>query len=95
MRIMLLVQMTTIVIAIAAAAVMAILAVSIIAVSTTFAVTDNNTDTSTIGGGNDNSGVIARDGSSANGENAKSGINTTVCGPDAAHKCKTASTDGQ
>lgn len=29
-----------------------------------------------------------------NGESAKSGINTTVCGPDAAHACQT-STGGQ
>ena len=72
-----LVQMTTIVMAIEAA-VMAILVLSIVAVGTTFAVT---TDVSTLVGGNDNSSVVARDGSSGNGENAKSGINTTVCGP--------------
>lgn len=80
MGIMLLVQMTTIVMAIAAAAVM---------------VTDNNTDVSTIVGGNDKSSVVARDGSSGNGENAKSGINTTVCGPGAAHACQTSSADEQ
>ena len=94
MRIMSLVQMTTIVMAIAAV-VMAILVLSIVAVSTTFAVTDNNTDVSTLVGGNDNSSVVARDGSSGNGENAKSGINTTVCGPGAAHACQTSSADEQ
>lgn len=86
-----LVQMTTIVMAIAAV-VMAILVLSIVAVSTTFAVT---TDVSTLVGGNDNSSVVARDGSSGNGENAKSGINTTVCGPGAAHACQTSSADEQ
>ena len=86
-----LVQMTTIVMAIAAV-VMAILVLSIVAVGTTFAVT---TDVSTLVGGNDNSSVVARDGSSGNGENAKSGINTTVCGPGAAHACQTSSADEQ
>ncbi len=30
-------------------------------------------------------------GSSGNDKSAKSGINTTVCGPDAAHACQTSS----
>ena len=66
--------------------------VSIIIVSTTFAVTDNNnTDARTEAVENDSSSVVAADGSSDNNESAKSGINTTVCGPDAAHACQTSS----
>lgn len=66
--------------------------VSIVAVSTTFAVTDNNnTDARAEAVENDNSSVVAADGSSDNNESAKSGINTTVCGPDAAHACQTSS----
>ena len=34
---------------------------------------------------------VVTDGSSDNGESAKSGINTTVCGADAAHECQTSS----
>ena len=34
---------------------------------------------------------IVKPGSSGNDEGAKSGINTTVCGPDAAHACQTSS----
>jgi uncharacterized membrane protein len=83
-------QMTTIVMAVAAA-VMAMLMVSIVAVSTTFAVIDNSTNVSTKGGANESSSVVAENGSSDNGKNAKSGINTTVCGPDAAHACQTSS----
>ena len=86
----LLVQMTTIAIAVAAAADMAMLMVSIVTVSTTFAVTDNNnTDVRTEAVENDSSSVVAADRSSDNNESAKSGINTTVCGPDAAHACQT------
>ena len=51
MRIILLVQMKTIVV-VMAAAVMAIL-ISIVAVGTTIAVTDNNTNAGTRGGAND------------------------------------------
>jgi hypothetical protein len=88
----LLVQMTKIAIAVAAAAaVMAVTVVSIVAVSITFAVTDNSTDVSTRGGANESSNVVTGNGPSGNGENAKSGINTTVCGPDAAHACQTSS----
>jgi len=87
----LLVQMNTIVITVAAAA-MAMLVISIVTVSTTFAVTDNNnTDVRTEAVENDSSSVIEADGSSDNNESAKSGINTTVCGPDAAHACQTSS----
>jgi hypothetical protein len=77
------------------AAVMVISLVSIVAVtvvSTTFALTDN-TDAVTRGGGNDSSSIV-EPGSSGNDESAKSGINTTVCGPDAAHACQTSS-EGQ
>ena len=80
--------MITIVIAVAA--VMAMLMLSIVVVSTTFAITDNGTDESTRGGANDSSNVVT-DGSSDNGESAKSGIKTTVCGADAAHECQTSS----
>ena len=66
---------------------MTMLVVSIVAVSTTFAVTDNGTR----GGANDSSSVVAANGSTDNNESAKSGINTTVCGPDAAHACQTSS----
>jgi hypothetical protein len=86
----LLVQMNTIVITVAAA-VMAMLVISIATVSTTFAVTDNNTDVRTEAVENDSSSVIEADGSSDNNESAKSRINTTVCGPDAAHACQTSS----
>jgi hypothetical protein len=89
MCIILLVQMRTIVVAMASA-VMTILVVSTVAVSTTFAITDNNTDASIRGGENDSSDVLA-DGTSGNGESPKSGINTTVCGPDPAHACQTSS----
>ena len=64
--------------------------VAIHTVSTTFALTDNNTDAVTRGGGNDSSSIV-KPGSSGNDEGAKSGINTTVCGPDAAHACQTSS----
>jgi hypothetical protein len=84
--------MTTVTIAVAAA-LMAMLVVSIVTVSSTFAVTDNNnsTDVRTEAVENDSSSVIEADGSSDNNESAKSGINTTVCGPDAAHACQTSS----
>ena len=59
--------------------------------STTFAVTDNGTDESTRGGANDSSSVVAANGSTDNNESAKSGINTAVCSPDAAHACQTSS----
>jgi hypothetical protein len=72
------------------AAVMAIL-VPIVAVSTTFAVTDNNNTDGRAGAVENDSSVVAADGSSDNSESAKSGINTTVCGPDAAHACQTSS----
>jgi hypothetical protein len=86
----LLAQMTTIVIAVAA--VMAMMVVPIVAVSTAFGITDNN-DTGTMAEEveNDSSSVGAADSSSDNNESAKSGINTTVCGPDAAHACQTSS----
>ena len=59
---------------------------------TTFAVTDNNnTDPAAEAVENDSSSAVAEDGSSDNNESAKSGINTTVCGPDGAHKCQTSS----
>jgi hypothetical protein len=75
-----------------AAAVMAMLVISIATVSTTFAVTDNNnTDARTEAVENDSSSVIEANGSSDNNESAKSRINTTVCGPDAAHACQTSS----
>jgi hypothetical protein len=75
-----------------AAALMAMLVVSIVTVSSTFAVTDNNnTDARTEAVENDSSSVIEADGSSDNNESTKSGINTTVCGPDAAHACQTSS----
>ena len=87
----LLVQMNTIVITVAAA-VMAMLVISSVTVSTTFAVTDNNnTDVRTEAVENDSSSVIEADGSSDNNESAKSGINTTVCGPDASYACLTSS----
>jgi hypothetical protein len=88
----LLVKMNTIVSTVEAAA-MAMLVISIVTVSTTFAVTDNNnnTDVRTEAVENDSSSVIEADGSSDNNESAKSGINTTVCGPDAAHACQTSS----
>lgn len=92
---MLLVQMRPIVVVVMTAAVMSIL-VSIIgtpAVNSISAVTDNKTDAGT-GGGNGNSSIEAANGRPDNGESAKSGINTTVCGPDAAHVCQTSS-DGQ
>ena len=57
---------------------------------TTFALTDNNTDAVTRGGENDSSSIV-EPGPSGNDESAKSGINTTVCGPDAAHACQTSS----
>lgn len=82
--------MNTIVITVAAAA-MTMLVTSIVTVSTTFAVTDNNTDVRTEAVENDSSSVIKADGSSDNNESTKSGINTTVCGPDAAHACQTSS----
>ena len=56
----------------------------------TFALTDNNTDAVTRGGGNDSSSIVEL-GSSGNDKSAKSGINITVCGPDAAHACQTSS----
>ncbi|MGH9978249.1 MAG: hypothetical protein ACRD8Z_20825 [Nitrososphaeraceae archaeon] len=92
-----LIQMKTIVI-VSMTAVISIL-VSIVATpvaNTIFAATDNdNTVTGTGGkGGNDSSNLVAANGSSSNGgESAKSGINTTVCGPDPAHACKTTSGD--
>jgi hypothetical protein len=58
----LLVQMNTIVITVAAAA-MTMLVTSIVIVSTTFAVTDNNTDARTEAVENDSSSVIEADGS--------------------------------
>jgi hypothetical protein len=64
------------------AAVMVISLVSIVA--------DNNTDARTRGEGNDSNSIV-EPGSPGNDENAKSGINTTVCGPDAAHACQTSS----
>ena len=80
--------MNTIVIIVAAAA-MAMLVISSVTVSTTFAVTDNNTGIRTEAVENDSSSAIEADGPSDNNESAKSGINTTVCGPDAAHACQT------
>ena len=69
---------------------MAMLVVSIVAFNATFAVTDNNnTDARAEAVENDGGGGVAADGSSDNNESAKSGINTTVCGPDAAHACQT------
>jgi hypothetical protein len=91
-----LVQMKAIVVEAMTAAVMSIL-VSIVvtpAANTIFAATDNNNTVTGTGGkgGNDSSNLVAADGSSSNGgESTKSGINTTVCGPDAAHACKSAS----
>ncbi|MGH9984548.1 MAG: hypothetical protein ACRD8W_11400 [Nitrososphaeraceae archaeon] len=38
-----------------------------------------------------NSSMPTGNGTSGKSENAKSGINTTVCGPDAAHACQTSS----
>ena len=71
----LLVQMTTIVIA-EPAGVMAMLVVSIVTVSTTFAVTDNNnTEVRAETVENDSSSVVEADGSSDNNESAKSGKN--------------------
>ena len=82
--------MNTIVITVAAA--MAMLVISSVTVSTIFAVTDsNNTGVRTEAVENDSSSVIEADGPSDNNESAKSGINTTVCGPDAAHACQTSS----
>ncbi len=52
--------------------------------------TDNKTDAGT-GGGNGSSSIEATDGRPGNSESAKSGINTTVCGPDTAHACQTSS----
>jgi len=73
------------------AAVIAIL-VPFVAASTTFAVIDNNNTDGRAGAvENDSSRVVAADGPSDNSESAKSGINTTVCGPDAAHECQTSS----
>ena len=66
--------------------------VAIHAVSTTFALTDNNTDAVTRGGENDSSSIV-EPGPSGNDESAKSGINTTVRGPDAAHACQTVLVD--
>ena len=83
--------MNTIVSTVEAAA-MAMLVISSVTVSTTFAVTDNNnTGVRTEAVENDSSSVIEVDGPSDNNESAKSGINTTVCGPDAAHACQTSS----
>ena len=91
MRIFYMVQMTTIVLAVVRA-VIALRVVSIVTVSTRFAVTDNhNTDARVEAVENDSSSVVAADGSSDNNESAKSGINTTACGPDAAHGCQTSS----
>jgi hypothetical protein len=89
----LLILMTTIAIAVAAAAaaVMAMMEASIVAVSITFAVSGNSADVSTRGGANDSNSAVAENAPPSNGENAKSGINTTVCGPDAAHACQTPS----
>jgi hypothetical protein len=88
----LLILMTTIAIAVAAAAaVMAMMEASIVAVSITFAVSGNSADVSTRGGANDSNSAVAGNAPPSNGENAKSGINTTVCGPDAAHACQTPS----
>lgn len=64
--------------------------VAIHAVNTTFALTDNTYAVTRGGGGNDSSSIV-EPGSSGNDESAKSGINTTVCGPDAAHVCQTSS----
>jgi hypothetical protein len=83
--------MRTIVVVMATAAMALLMSiVAIHTVSTTFALTDNNTDAVTRGGGNDSSNIV-EPGSSGNDEGAKSGINTTVCGPDAAHACQTSS----
>ena len=83
--------MRTIVVVMATAAMALLMSiVAIHAVSTTFALTDNNTDAVTRGGENDSS-IIVEPGPSGNDESAKSGINTTVCGPDAAHACQTSS----
>ena len=84
-------NMRTIVVVMATAAMALLMSiVAIHTVSTTFALTDNNTDAVTRGGGNDSSSIV-EPGSSGNDESAKSGINTTVCGPDAAHACQTSS----
>ena len=58
------------------AAVIATLIVLVATVSISSAVTNN-------------SSMPTNNGTSGNSENAKSGINTTVCGPDAAHACQT------
>ena len=90
MRIFYWFKMTTIVIAVGAE-IMTMLVVSIVAVSTTFAVTDNNNTDGRAGAvENDRSSVVGY-GSADNNESAKSGINTTVCGPDAPHACQTSS----
>ena len=82
--------MRTIVVIMATAAMALLMSiVAIHALNTTFALTDN-TDAVTRGGGNDSSSIV-EPGSSGNDESAKSGINTTVCGPDAAHACQTSS----
>ena len=82
--------MRTIVVVMATAAMALLMSiVAIHAVNTTFALTDN-TYAVTRGGGNDSSSIV-EPGSSGNDESAKSGINTTVCGPDAAHVCQTSS----
>jgi hypothetical protein len=60
------------------AAFMATLIVSVVTVSITFAATNN-------------SSMPTGNGTSGKSENAKSGINTTECGPDAAHACQTSS----
>jgi hypothetical protein len=83
--------MRTIVVVMAIAAIALLMSiVAIHTVSTTFALTDNNTDAVTRGGGNDSSSIVEPR-SSGNDEGTKSGINTTVCGPDAAHACQTSS----
>ena len=85
-------NMRTIVVVMATAAMALLMSiVAIHTVSITFALTDNNTDAVIRGGGGNDSSSIVEPGSSGNDESAKSGINTTVCGPDAAHACQTSS----
>jgi len=85
-------NMRTIVVVMATGAMALLMSiVAIHTVSTTFALTDNNTDAVTRAGGENDSSSIVEPGSSGNDESAKSGINTTVCGPDAAHACQTSS----
>ena len=84
-------QMRTVVVVAVTVVAMAILMSIVVthAVRTISAITDNNTEERTRGVGNDSS--IIEPGSSGKDESAKSGINTTVCGPDAAHACQTSS----